>query len=479
MNAAHLPALWPLLALAAGALALLIQTMIRRHGPTAFGLALLSVAGALAGLLAAGGRPQAAPPLLVLDGLATFVLGLLLLAALAVLALANAYLARSGEQREEFFLLLLLATLGAGALTMSAHLASLFLGLELLSIALYTLIAYLPRRGAGIEAGTKYLVLTAASTAALLFGMALVYYRLGTLELARLANLLGSTGYDPVLVAGLGLAVVGFGFKLALVPFHLWVGDVYQGAPAPVTAFVATVSKGAVAAVLLRFFLQLGLVAHPWWALVFGLLAAGSMITGNLLALLQDNLKRLLAYSSIAHLGYLLVAALAGGPAAAEAVVFYLVAYFVTMLGAFGVIASLSHQGEELESIAHYRGLGRRRPWLAAVLAAMLLSLAGIPLTAGFASKVLVLAAGVGAGLWLLVMLLVVTSLIGLYAYLRVIVAMTMQQRTMDDLPAAAGGPVGLASGLCLGLLLGVLLWLGIQPAAVLDWVRRATAGLL
>ena len=188
-------------------------------------------------------------------------------------------------------------------------------------------------------------------------------------------------------LVGVGLIIVGFSFKLALVPFHLWTPDVYQGAPAPVTAFVATVSKGAMFALLVRYFSVVDLRSHHALVIVFTLLAIASMVVGNLLALLQHNVKRLLAYSSIAHLGYLLVAFLASSVLATTAVTFYLVAYFVTTLGAFGVVTVLSTGEREAESLDDYRGLVVRRPWLAALFTAMLLSLAGIPLTAGFVGK--------------------------------------------------------------------------------------------
>jgi NADH-quinone oxidoreductase subunit N len=251
------------------------------------------------------------------------------------------------------------------------------------------------------------------------------------------------------------------------VPFHLWIADVYEGAPTPVTAFVATVSKGAVVALLLRLMDLLGAFETQKVTLLFGVLAAASMIAGNALALLQTNVKRLLAYSSIAHFGYLLVALLAGRALAAEAVTMYLVAYFITTLGAFGVVTVLSDESGDADSIDRYRGLFWSHPWLSGTFTLMLLSLAGIPVTAGFIGKFYAIAGGVSAQLWPLVILLVVNSVIGVYYYLRIIV-------TMFDAQAFSATDVGMrldevnrigwAARAPLGIVLLLLLLFGLYP---------------
>ena len=230
--------------------------------------------------------------------------------------------------------------------------------------------------------------------------------------------------HGPPLLAGLVMIISGLGFKLAVVPFHLWTPDVYEGAPAPVTAFIATVSKGAVFALVLRYFTRIDIHAHTALFLIITLIAVASMFAGNLLALLQTNVKRILAYSSISHLGYLLVTVLASGPTAVTAAAFYLAAYFITTLGAFGVVAVLSRPERDADRLEDYRGLVWRRPWLAGVFTAMLFSLAGIPLTAGFVGKFYVVAAGVGSALWLAVVALAINSVIGLFYYLRIVVAL-------------------------------------------------------
>ncbi|MDD5171210.1 MAG: NADH-quinone oxidoreductase subunit N, partial [Syntrophales bacterium] len=338
-------------------------------------------------------------PLFMLDNYALFYMELILAAVFAIILLSYDYLEDSVEKPEEYYLLLLLATLGAMALAASSHFASLFLGLETLSIALYALIAY-PRTGNGyLEAGVKYLILSSFSAAFLVFGMALIYAQLGTMEFSRIAVLMSSLAFDPVLSTGTAMVIIGIGFKLAVVPFHMWTPDVYEGAPVPVTAFIATVSKGAIFALLLRYFAGVEIAEGSPLFIIFSIIAIASMFTGNLLALLQNNVKRLLAYSSIAHFGYLLVAFLSVGPFKVTAVTYYLVAYIITMLGAFGVMTVMSGKGRDADALADYEGLFSRRPWIAVTLTLMPLSLAGIPLTAGFSGKFLVMTAGIGAGL--------------------------------------------------------------------------------
>lgn len=385
MTSQQLLASTPLIVIALAAVVDLLLISLHRGERAAAavaGVGLVLAGGALAVANACG--PTAITSLLVVDRYALFYIGLVLVAGLGTIALAYRYFASAGE----LYVLVLLGTLGAGVLATSVHFASFFLGLELLSVSLYPLISYRAERR-GIEAGLKYLVLAAASAAFLVFGMALIYAELGTLEFGRMAWLVDAGAHTRPAIwwVGVALIVTGVGFKLALVPFHLWTPDVYQGAPAPVAGFVATASKTAVLAVLLRFVTQLHGATLPPLVLVLSLIAGLSMLFGNLLALLQTNVKRILGYSSIAHLGYLLVALTAGGGLASEAVGFYLATYVVTMLAAFGVVAVLSAGREEAERLDAYRGLFWRRPWLAAVLTAALLSLSSIPITGGFVGK--------------------------------------------------------------------------------------------
>lgn len=477
MTAHTLTLLAPLIAVGATVVAVLIVLSIHRSHRITVALTLAGIAVAFLTLL----RPDIAPPLsatalLVFDDYARFYTGLILAATAAVILLSFGYLERRHEQRDEYYLLLLLAALGSIVLVSATHFASLFLGLELLSVSLYALIAYTRTRKQSIEAAVKYLVLAAVSAAFLLFGMALVYAALGTMEFARMTSMPIDAPGSVVVLVGVGLVIVGFGFKLALVPFHLWTPDVYQGAPAPVAAFVATVSKGAMFAVLLRYFTIIDVHAHHSVFLIFVILAIASMVAGNLLALLQNNVKRLLAYSSIAHLGYLLVAFLASGTLAATAITFYLVAYFVTMIGAFGVVTVLSSADREAEHLDEYRGLFARRPWLCAIFTAMLLSLAGIPLTAGFVGKFYLTMAAGGAALWSLLIVMMVTSGIGLFYYLRIIVAMFME----PAIAASAGrepSRLPLIAGLTLWALSAALVFLGVYPAPLIRIIRIMVIG--
>lgn len=474
MSSHEMIALLPILILAGSSVLVMVGIAVRRSHLLTLVVTLLGLSVSFFSLwVAAGLAPRQVTSLLLVDRYAIFYIGLIVAACFSVVLLSYGYFERCEGQREELYVLLLLATLGSAVLVASTHFASLFLGLEVLSVALYGLTAYLRDRRLPLEAGIKYLVLAASSAAFLLFGMALIYAELGTMDFAQIAARLshGSELHLANLLAGTVLLVTGIGFKLGLVPFHLWTPDVYEGAPAPVTAFVATVSKGSMFALLLRYF-----YGHltPQLYLVFSIMAIASMLAGNLLALLQDNVKRILAYSSIAHLGYLLVAFLAGGALGVQAVTFYLVAYFITTLGAFGVVALLSNGQREADQLADYRGLFWTRPVLAVVFTLMLLSLAGIPLTAGFVGKFYVVAAGASSAKWTLVLTLVVTSVIGLFYYLRVVVAVFSEMPHAGE-PAARSPVSAPLLGSCTVVVLTLLLlWLGVYPSQLLGWIRAA-----
>ena len=428
--------------------------------------------------------PVRIQPLFIVDGYALFYMGLLFAAAFTVSLMAYNYFEQQEESREEFYILLSLGTLGSSILVISNHLISFFLGLEILSVSLYVMIAYLREQDHALEAGIKYLILAAASSAFLLFGMALVYADLGTMNFGQIANRISTLNINQALVlAGFALIVIGVGFKLAVVPFHMWTPDVYQGAPAPVTGFIATVSKGGMFALLIRFFFDIKIHNYPSLILIFSIIAIASMLGGNLLALMQKNVKRILAYSSIAHLGYLLVAFIAAGYMGVEAATFYLVAYFITILGAFGVVTVLSTGEREAEDIEDYRGLYWRRPVLAAVFTAMLFSLAGIPLTAGFIGKYYLLSAGVHSSEWLLVIVLVVSSVIGLYYYLRIITAMyskaeeSEEKEGTETTSAGISKTVSLGGGIALSALTVLLIWYGVFPAGILAIIKMMIGG--
>lgn len=471
MNARDLFALLPLVVTACTAVLVMLAIAIVRNHALSLWITLLGLAASFASLWPiARLLPRPITVLLILDRYSVFYFGLILAATFVVSILSYDYLKMHAEHREELYVLLNVAALGSMVLVASSHFVSFFLGLEILSVALYGLSAYLADYRRSVEAGIKYLILAGSSSAFLLFGMALIYAQLGTMELARIATLVLTIPNNPLILVGLILIITGIGFKLGVVPFHLWTPDVYEGAPAPVTAFIATVSKGAIFALLLRYFYSSGAQSIRPVFVVFAIVAIASMIVGNLLALLQNNVKRILAYSSIAHMGYLLVAFEAGGSMASRAIAFYLVAYFITTLGAFGVISVLSDRERDADDLADYRGLFWRRPVLAGIFTLMLLSLAGIPLTAGFLAKFYVVAAGVSGAAWVLVFVLVTTSVVGLFYYLRVLV--TMYARTTEAFPASS---LFHPAGAVLIALTVLLVWFGVYPEVLLNLVRTAS----
>jgi NADH-quinone oxidoreductase subunit N len=475
MNLAELYAFSPFIVLLATSIVVMLGIAFYRNHVVTNLVTLLGLAVSFLVLpMVASWIPRQVTPLIIEDRYAFFYSGLILASTFLTAMLSYDYLEKLPGDPEEYYLLLILAAFGSVILVASSHFASFFLGLEILSVSLYALIAYPRGMTRNIEAGIKYLVLAGLSSALLLFGMALVYATTGTMEFARLASQAFDTG-GPIFLGGMALIIAGVGFKLAVVPFHMWTPDVYEGAPAPVTGFIATVSKGAMFALLLRYFIGVDVISHRSLFLVFAVISVASMFVGNLLALLQKNVKRILAYSSISHLGYLLVAFLAGGAFRVAAVTYYLVAYFITTLGAFGVITVLSGKEREAEDIEGYQGLAKERPWLAAVFTAMLFSLAGIPLTAGFFAKYYVLLAGVGSALWFLVIIMVINSAIGLYYYLRIIVAMYghagEKRHFIEEGMSITGGFV-------LFVLTSLLVWFGVYPGPLVEFIQK-TAALL
>ena len=472
----------PLWIAAAAAIVLLVLITVRRRFALSAGFSILAAAAGLASVFVAARRaPANVTALFVIDGYALFFTGLFFAAAIIVFLIAASYFRITAVRREEFFLTALVAVLGSSVLASSAHFLSFFLGLEILSVGLYVLISFPLERRESIEAGTKYLILASGSAAFLLLGGGLIYGETGALDFATWAAQAKGGGFaTPLFVLGVALMIVGIGFKLAVVPFHIWTPDVYQGAPAPSAALVATISKGGMLAFLLRFFWIIDIHRFPSLVLVFSLIAGASMIAGNLLALRQSRLKRILAYSSIANLGYLLVAFLASGAVGLEAAAFYLVAYIVTLTAAFGAVALLSPARVDSDSLEDYRGIFWSRPLTAAVLTLAMLSLAGIPLTAGFLGKFYVAAAAVDSSLWALAVILVATSVVGLFYYLRVITAMYARPEETKAKGEGEGCRRGalVAGGIGLGLLLILLLWLGIAPSQMITTIRTTAVTL-
>ena len=465
----------PLFILTSASILILFSIAVRRNHKVIYAITAASLLLDVLYLVSFSARTtHIVEPLFIFDGFGIFNIGLILAISFAVTMLSYAYFEQREERKEEYYILLILATLGGAVLVISKHFVSLFLGLEILSVSLYSMIAYLRTRERSDEAGIKYLILAAFSSAFLLFGMALVYATTGAMEFAAIGEYLDRAPQMPLmLVMGICMMIVGIGFKLGIVPFHMWTADVYEGAPSPVTAFIATVSKGGMVALLIRFFTQIN-GHHQTIILIFTILAVASMFTGNFLALYQNNVKRILAYSSISHIGYILVAFLAGGSLGVEAVMFYLVAYFITTTGALGIVAGLSDKDRDAELIDDYRGLFWKRPWTAAIFTVMLLSLAGIPLTAGFIGKFYIIAAGVNKDQWLLVVMLVINSVIGLYYYIKLIAAMFEQQteeqkRSIEELHPY----FYIVSGVTMAMLTTALVWIGVFPNGMVTFIKN------
>lgn len=483
----HFIALLPLLITCATPVVVMLGIAWKRNHSQTFMLSTIGLNLALLSIIPAS---QAAPlevtQLLMIDNYALLYMSLILVTTLACMTLCHAYLGDKAGlpgypgNREEIYLLFLLASAGAEVLVSAQHLASLFIGLELLSIPVYGMVAYAFFDKRSLEAGIKYMVLSAVGSAFLLFGMALLYADSGSLSFTSLGKSLSGSGIHGTLVqVGVGLMLIGLGFKLSMVPFHLWTPDVYEGAPAPVAAFLATASKVAVFAVLLRLYQISPAMADGWLNHLLSLIAVGSIIFGNLLALMQSNLKRLLGYSSVAHFGYLLIALIASKGMAVEAVGVYLVSYVLTSLGAFGVITLMStpFSGRDADALYEYRGLFWRRPYLTAVLTLMMLSLAGIPLTAGFIGKFYVIATGVESEQWWLIGVLILGSAIGVFYYLRVMVTLYLIEPHLrrHDAPLNWGQRT---SGIMLMLVALLAFLLGVYPQPLLDLVHQSSLAL-
>ena len=425
----------PLLTLTVWAcLLLLVDLFVKRKGITAL-LAAVGLAGSLGLTISQVGSSGAGfNNMVVLDGFSIFVDALLLVAGLLGVALAYGYLKRMGLERGEYYTLLLFSIAGMMLMAQAADLIIVFLALEMLSIPLYVLSAFARPRLESEEAGLKYFLLGAFSTGFVVYGIALVFGAVGSTSLSAIVSAASSGTADVLLLTiGSGLILVGLAFKVAVVPFHMWTPDVYQGAPSAVTAFMAAGAKIAGFAALFRVFA----LAFPSLASsltpVIAVLSALTMIVGNLVAIAQTNIKRLLAYSSIAHAGYILMAFVPYGQpnivaTSVAAGLFYLVSYVLTNFGAWAVVIALEKsEGKGLE-ISDYAGLGRKYPALAAAMTVFMLSLTGIPPTLGFVGKFYLFRAAIAGQFYWLAVIGVLTSLISAYYYLRVVVTMYMRE---------------------------------------------------
>jgi NADH-quinone oxidoreductase subunit N len=465
-----------------GVLVMLMQPFVRsRHFFT-----FLALIGTLAGTAASVSAAMHAGPgfygLVQSDSFSVFFRLLVGTVAFLVVLASEPYLERERLPFAEFYALLLFATAGMGVLASAQELLTAFIGLEMSSISSYVLAGY--RRDAlkSGESAMKYFLLGSFATAFFLYGIALVYGSTGTTMLDKMA---AADLTSPLLKLGLAMILIGLGFKVAAAPFQVWTPDVYEGAPTPVTALFSSGPKAAAFALLLRIFATVPAATHFWfWA--FWALAALTMFAGNLGALVQTNIKRLLAYSSIAHAGYILVAfaavtsmaqgevGSANAAPAYAAVLFYLLSYALVKLGAFTIVSQLGGAGEKNLSLDDYAGLSQRQPWVAAALSVYLLSLLGLPVTAGFFGKFYIFKAAVNSHLLWLAVLMAINSVIGAYYYLRVIVVMYMREPSAE---ATALGAVRFPAGVSVVLLVtfvGTILF-GVYPNPVIQFVLQPT----
>ena len=461
--------LTPFLILAMAPIIIMIVISTKRNYDIVYGFTVLSFIAAIASIFyILPVIPHSIEPLFIMDKYSLFFLGIIFISALLVTFFSYDYLKQLDGIREEYYIILFTSTLGASLLAVANHFILFFLGIETLTLSLYILIAFEKSKGSSIEAGIKYLVLASVSSAFLLFGMGIIYVTFGTMQFNGIVIAMNNlVNLPPLFIYGFGMLLVGIGFKLALVPFHMWTPDVYQGAPAPVSSYIATVSKGAVLAVFIRFFYTIRGFENTSIFIVISGIAILSMFVGNLLAVQQKNIKRLLAYSSIANMGYLIIILLTGTDKGIQSAIFYLITYFITTIGAFGVISLLSTKEIEAEKIEDYKGLFWKKPWLAAVLTLFLLSLAGIPITAGFIAKFYLIYEGMKAGLMVLIFSMVINSVIGLYYYLRVITTMFSISNNLE-LPG-----VSILGKLTLAIITIGILLLGVYPGWLIDFITK------
>jgi NADH-quinone oxidoreductase subunit N len=473
-------ALGAVLALSAGAMLLLLLEFLPPK-PDSSRSAVLALAALLvsgwAVTVARDARRSIFGGMFVHDGFTVFFTLLFCAIGAVAVLLSWDYVKRTRINQAEYYALLLAATLGMILMAASNDLITIFLGLELMSLSLYVLVGFRRSLLESNEAALKYFLLGAFASGFLLYGIALLYGATGTTNLAKMAEFLAGSPQrsNPLLVTGGLLLLAGFAFKVAAVPFHMWTPDAYEGAPTSVTAFMSAGAKAAGFAALLRVAARaLGGVPAEWLP-ALGAVAVLTMTVGNVTALLQNNLKRMLAYSSIAHAGYVLVAVAAGGPDGFSAALFYLAVYSFMNLGAFGVLTLLGRGLQERVLLADVAGLGFRQPLLGLALTVFMISLGGIPPTAGFMGKVYVFGTALKAGLLPLVIVGVLNSVISIFYYLRVTVALYMEEPQGEPTEVSWTAPARVA----ILLALAVTLWFGVQAGWLLVQAQRSVLGLM
>ena len=480
MSFSELMPLAPVMIVALTAIVVMILTSIKRNHnliATASVVGLnLAAANILLNMFGGQFAPSNVMGMFMVDPFTMLYQLVILVASLACCTLSHAYIETYKDNREELYILMLCSVAGAMLMVASSHYASFFISLELMSIPVYGMLAYTHQRANSLEAGIKYLVLSATASAMLLMGMAYIYAYTGSLSFYESFQALMQNIRQPMVLLGLALIIFAVGFKLSLAPFHKWTPDVYAGAPAPIATFLATAAKVATIGLFVRYLLTSGAILVESLVTIITIIAVLSILVGNFLAVRQVNLKRILGYSSIAHFGYLLIGLISMTYASLGNVSVYVITYVLTTIGAFGAVALMSspyNNVDEAESLADYRGLFWRRPVLTATLTVMMLSLAGIPLTAGFIGKFLAVMAAVTTQHWFLAAMIVVGSGIGLYYYLRVMVVMYMTPPDTPRIDAVDhwGQKVG---GIMVLLAALAVLVIGIYPDPIIKMALQA-----
>jgi NADH-quinone oxidoreductase subunit N len=431
---------------------------------------------------------------LAFDGYTVLFMVLVSSAVVLFALISDSYLRREGLVGPELYVLALLSGSGAIIMAEANDLVVIFLGLEILSIALYVLAGYHRRRVESGEAAMKYFILGAFSSAIFLYGIALVYGATGSTRLDEIATFLAQTHLaKSVLLAGVALIIVGLGFKVAAVPFHTWTPDVYQGSPTPVTAFMAATAKAAGFAALIRILISGFATIRVDWQPIIWALAAITLLVGSVLAIVQTDIKRMLAYSSISHAGYVLVGVQAASRDGTAGALFYLLAYTFMIFGSFAIVSVIGGKGEARNDLGAYRGLSTRRPGLALLFAVFLLAQAGVPFTSGFLAKFYVVSAAVERGQYALAVIAMLAAAIAAFFYLRVGILMYSPVEGEDSegaLSAGSGGPGGVAVaappetgrivipagiGIALALCVAFTIAIGVAPAPIIGFARHAT----
>jgi NADH-quinone oxidoreductase subunit N len=442
----------------------------QRHWTGVLAVISLLVSAAFVVALPVSTRIVALGGMFELDGMAKVLKVVTLLTVAVVFIYSTDYLKRRDILKGEYYVLGLFATLGAMVLISAASLITLYMGLELMSLCLYAMVAFDRESGIAAESAIKYFVLGSMASGTLLYGMSIVYGVTGSLELGAIAGALQGGFADNIgLIFGIAFLIVGIGFKLGAVPFHMWIPDVYEGSPTCVTVFIGTASKLAAFALAMRLLPEALAGSQQDWSQMLVVLSVLSIVIGNIVAIAQSNLKRMLAYSTISHIGYILLGILSGTAQGYQAAMFYVVSYVIVASGAFGMILLLARQGFEADKLEDFKGLNARSPWFAGMMAILMFSLAGLPPFVGFWAKLGVIQAVLNVNYTWLAVVAVLFSVVGAYYYLRIVKLMYFDDPTDST---ALGGSTLVRTVLSANALL--VFALGVAPAALIAVCQRA-----